>query len=88
MARSPAIFEWAGSIGGKGKHVGGFVLAAELPVEATDSVVGCKQDCDLSAQLRSRLRIAEKASECTGAGDALIAGREATGGISVTLSAV
>jgi hypothetical protein len=73
-------FERAGSIRRKRKHVGGFVLAAELPVEAADSCVGCEQDCDLPSQPRSRLRIAEKTSECTGTGDSLIAGREATSG--------
>ncbi|HTX40427.1 MAG TPA: hypothetical protein VMD25_01265, partial [Acidobacteriaceae bacterium] len=42
----------AGECCGKGKHVGGVVLVAELAVEAADASIAGKQDGDNAAKLR------------------------------------
>jgi len=45
------------------KHVGGYILATKLPVQAADGGIRRQQNSDLTAQLRSRLRLAEEAGE-------------------------
>ncbi len=73
-------FEEARSAGGKRKNVCGFILAAELPVEAADLGVGCEKHGDLPAQFRGRLRLTQKASESSGGRNALVPGGNAAGG--------
>jgi len=46
---------------GKGKHVGGLILAAELQVEALKFSVAGEQDIDLTGESGSTLSLAGKA---------------------------
>ncbi len=48
---------------GKGKHVGGLILAAELQVEALDLSVAGEQDVDLTGESGSALSLVRKARE-------------------------
>ena len=61
---------------GKRKHVGRFVLAAELPIQSPNSCVGGQQYGHLAAQLHGCLRLAQKTSEGAGRTECVDCGAE------------
>jgi hypothetical protein len=60
----------ADAFGGKGEHVGGFVLVAELAIEFANRRVGGEQHCDLAFEANGGLRFGEKTCQGAGGGQA------------------
>jgi hypothetical protein len=64
----------ADAFGGKGEHVGGFVLAAKLAIELADGGVGGQQHGDLALEADGGLRSARKRARVRAEGQAKVAG--------------
>jgi hypothetical protein len=72
----PGDFFRANAVGGKGKHVGGLVFAAELAVQAADSEVGGELHGDFAPEADGCLRQGQKTGQGAGGGQAEVLFRD------------